>query len=143
MIDIQDELAIRELNARYIDAVNRVDVESWQATWAEGGVWNLLGNEVRGRAAVAKFWQGAMAQFEFALMALNSGTLEKRGGVVSGRWYVTEYLRPTSGGGRMVLGVYRDRYVKEAGAWKFEQRVYHALYQGSCDLSGAYQRAPT
>ncbi|HEY8122106.1 MAG TPA: nuclear transport factor 2 family protein [Myxococcota bacterium] len=143
MIEIHDELAIRELNARYIDAVNRVDADAWQATWAENCVWNLLGTEVRGRAAVAKLWQGAMAQFEFALMTLNSGMLEKQGGVVSGRWYVTEYLRPASGGGRFVLGVYRDRYVKELGAWKFEQRVYHALYQGACDLSGAYLRAPT
>jgi hypothetical protein len=142
MIDVRDELAIRDLNARYIDAVNRVDLDGWQATWAEDGIWNLLGNEVSGRAAIAKTWQGAMAQFEFVVMALNSGTLERRGATVSGRWYITEYLRPRQGGGRIVLGVYRDQYGEDAGEWKFKRRAYHAIYQGSCDLSGAHQPIP-
>ena len=30
----QHELAIRELVARYIDAVNRYNAEDWAATWA-------------------------------------------------------------------------------------------------------------
>ena len=31
---VQDELAIRQLIARYSDAVNRYDAEAWAATWA-------------------------------------------------------------------------------------------------------------
>ena len=31
-----DDLAIRDLAARYIDAVNRDDTPAWAATWARG-----------------------------------------------------------------------------------------------------------
>ena len=47
MTNLEDELALRNLMARYVDAVNRYDADAWIATWAEDGVWNLLGNPRR------------------------------------------------------------------------------------------------
>ena len=39
--NLQDELALRDLMARYVDAVNRSEAAAWGATWAEDGVWSL------------------------------------------------------------------------------------------------------
>ena len=120
----QDELAIRDLNARYIDAVNRYSADDWTATWAVDASWDLLGHVVEGREAI--------------LMMLNSGTLQVDGQRATGRWYLTEHLKPKDGDANMVLGVYDDEYSSESGSWLFTRRRYRILYQGAPDLSGNY-----
>ena len=55
--NLQDELALRDLMARYVDAVNRSEAAAWAATWAEDGVWSLLGTSVSGRDNILELWQ--------------------------------------------------------------------------------------
>ncbi len=133
-----DELAIRDLVARYIDAVNRYNADDWIATWAEDATWNLLGMDVDGSEAILNLWQGAMGSFEFAIMMLNSGTLEIDGDSASGRWYITEHTKPKEGDPAMVLGVYDDTYKKVDGQWRFASRAYNVMYQGPTDYSADY-----
>ena len=137
-----DELAIRDLNARYIDAVNRYHQDDWAATWSETASWNLLGMEVEGKANIVPLWAGAMSSFNFALMMLNSGTIQIDGDSdnnrATGRWYVTEHINPKEGDPNITLGVYDDRYVKENGQWLFAHRHYNVMYQGAADYSGNY-----
>ncbi len=135
---LADDRAIRDLCARYIDAVNRTDGAAWQDTWAENGTWNLMGTEVTGREPLLGFWQAAMSGFKFALMVLNSGAIDISGDTASGRWYVTEHLLGQDGNGIHVEGAYDDEYVRENGRWLFARRNYQALYQGPQDLSGTY-----
>ena len=89
-----DELAVRNLVAAYIDAVNRYNKDDWAATWSETATWDLMGMEVSGRDAIVELWTGAMSGFETALMMLNSGTVTVDGDTASGRWYLTEHLKP-------------------------------------------------
>lgn len=137
-----DELAIRALAARYIDAVNRYHADDWIATWSEDATWDLLGMEVQGRDAILQTWQGAMGGFEFALMMLSSGTIEVDGKQATGRWYLTEHLKTKDGDSSMVLGVYDDEYSSESGSWLFTKRRYNILYRGPQDLSGDYAPYP-
>ncbi len=130
-----DELAIRDVVARYIDAVNRFSAEDWIATWADDATWFLMGMEVTGRDNILNLWQGAMGSFEFAIMMLNSGTIEIDGDTASGRWYVTEHTKPREGDAALVLGVYADSYKKVDGQWVFAARRYHVMYQGAADYS--------
>jgi ketosteroid isomerase-like protein len=139
MSTAEDELAIRSLVARYIDAVNRYNQQDWAATWSETATWNLMGMEVVGREAIVSLWSGAMGSFDFAIMMLNSGTLDIDGDTATGRWYITEHTKPSDGDPAVVLGVYDDRYVKEDGAWVFAGRHYNVMYQGPADYSGNYQ----
>lgn len=46
-----DLAAIRDLNDRYADAVQRADADSWGALWAEDACWTLMGSRVEGREA--------------------------------------------------------------------------------------------
>lgn len=136
------ELAIRDLAARYIDAVNRFDAEAWAATWSETAVWTMPGVTAEGRDNILQLWQGAMGSFNYALMALNSGTLHIDGDSASGRWYITEHLSPKEGPGMLVFGVYDDRYTCEDGQWLFAERTYNILYRGASDYSGEYTPYP-
>jgi ketosteroid isomerase-like protein len=138
MSSTSDELAIRSLNARYIDAVNRYHPEDWAATWATDATWNLMGMDVVSRKAIAELWAGAMSSFEFAIMMLNSGTVDIDGDTASGRWYLTEHTKPKEGDPALVLGVYDDRYCKEDGEWRFAERRYNVIYQGPADYSGTF-----
>jgi ketosteroid isomerase-like protein len=135
---LEDELALRNLMARYADAVNRRDADAWVATWAADGVWNLLGNPVSGRDNILALWQQMMGSFEFALMLPSSCLFQVEGNTASGHWYLHEYTRDLQGNASTVLSRYLDTYVKQGGQWLFQSRSYGFIYNGPADLSGTY-----
>ena len=135
---IEDELALRNLMGRYADAVNRVDADAWIATWAEDGIWNLLGNPVSGRDNILALWKQMMSSFEFALMLPSTCLFEVDGETASGHWYLHEYTRDPEGNASTVLSRYRDTYVKQDGQWLYKSRDYGFIYNGASDLSGTY-----
>ena len=133
---VADELAIRQLVAAYADAVNRRDESLWASTWAEDGVWDLRGNVVEGREAVVALWNTAMGGFSFVAQLVYQGTLEIDGDRATGRWYLSEHLRPVDAEtGRFTIGSYADEYTRVGGEWKFARRSYDVLY--SDETSGA------
>ncbi|MDJ0877270.1 MAG: nuclear transport factor 2 family protein [Halieaceae bacterium] len=134
----QNELAIRDLNARYIDAVNRYNADDWIATWSPTATWDLMGHVVEGSEAILQTWQGAMSGFEMVVMMLSSGTIQVESEKATGRWYLTEHLNPKDGDANMTLGVYNDEYALEDGRWVFTRRSYNVIYQGPQNLSGNY-----
>jgi ketosteroid isomerase-like protein len=140
MNPLDDELALRNLMGRYVDAVNRYDADAWIATWAEDGVWNLLGSPVQGRANILALWRQMMASFEFALMLPSSCLFDVQGNTASGHWYLHEYTRDLQGTATTVLSRYVDTYVKQDGHWLFQSRQYHFIYNGPADLGGTYTR---
>jgi len=140
---VEEEIAIRDLVARYADGVNRIDQNVWGATWAEDGQWSSMDMEVHGRDNIVQFWLGAMEGFKFAIHMNNSGTLNISGDTASGRWYLTEYTCDLEGTGATVLGVHDDLYVKTAGNWLFKERRFQIFYMGPADLSADYQTYQT
>jgi uncharacterized protein (TIGR02246 family) len=137
-----DDLALRNLMARYIDAVNRNDADAWIATWAEDGVWNLMGEPVSGRNNVLTMWQQMMGNFEFAVMMPSSCLFTVDGDTASGHWYLHEYLRDQQGTGVTILSRYLDTYTRQDGQWLYQSRVYNIIYNGPADLSGEYTPLP-
>ena len=134
----EDEMALRNLMARYSDAVNRVDADAWIATWAEDAVWNLLGNPVSGKDNILALWKQMMSSFEFALMLPSTCLFEVDGNTASGHWYLTEYTRDPEGAASTVLSRYTDTYTRKEGQWLFQSRDYSFIYNGPADLSGTY-----
>ena len=135
----EDELAIRHLVAVYADAVNRRDEPLWASTWADDGIWDLMGNEITGKNAVVDMWNNAMNGFEFVVQLVYQGTLEIDGASATGRWYLSEHLRPRgSKSGRVNIGTYADQYQRVDDKWLFARRTYNILYndEGKGDMSG-------
>ncbi len=141
MNHIDDELALRRLSARYIDAVNRRDGEDWIRCWSEDGRWSLLGNSVSGRGDILGFWQQLMAGFDFVLMLPGSSLFDINGERAEGHCYLQEHSRDSNGQAASIIGRYRDVYRRTDGQWLFEQRDYTLLYSGPADLSGHYHGA--
>lgn len=138
MKTVDDELALRDLMARYVDAVNRRDGQAWAATWCEDATWNLLGSPVQGRDNIVGLWQQMMAGFEFAIMMPASCLLQVDGDQASGHWYLQEFTRDLEGNSAMVLSRYLDTYRRVDGQWLYQSREYSFIYQGSADLGGDY-----
>lgn len=138
MDSLADEIALRNLMARYVDAVNRRDGASWIATWAEDASWNLLGMPVQGRDNILGLWQQMMGGFEFAVMMPSSCLFDIEGDQASGHWYLNEYTRDLEGNTGTVLSRYLDTYTRVDGNWLFQSRDYSFIYNGPADLSGDY-----
>ncbi|MGI9287954.1 MAG: nuclear transport factor 2 family protein [Pseudomonadales bacterium] len=138
MTTVEDELDLRRLMDRYIDAVNRRDGGDWAATWAEDATWSLMGKEVSGRDNIVTQWQQMIEGFEFAIMMPSSGSFEVQGDSATGHWYLQEFTRDVGGNAALVLGHYRDTYIRAQKHWLYQTRHYNVIYYGPTDLSGQY-----
>lgn len=136
---------IRRLLGTYADAVCRRDAGQWGATWATDGVWELgPGRSVEGRTAMVALWSSIMAGFEGVLHSYGDGwaDLDDAGGVGTGRWYVSEVLKPAGKDPYLMTGYYDDRYRREDGEWRFAGRSLTPIYRGPADYTGEYLGFP-
>jgi len=126
-MDDRDEL--RDLVARYADAVSRRDEPVFAATWAADAIWQLPGApQTRGRDNIVALWNSVMARFPFVLQRMNNGTVSVEADVGSGRWYLSEHIVGEDGGVMVNIGVYQDRYARVDGRWVFAERHFSMLY---------------
>ena len=132
---IRDELAIRELVARYAATVGCGDLEAWSRTWAEDGEWEVLGQTSRGREAVTNRLGELLGGLEFVVQIASGGVLDILDDTATGYWQITEHGRFSGGGPLLTLGVYRDQYVRAEGDWFFARRGFHSIYVGPPDMS--------
>ncbi len=133
---LKDELAIRNLVARYSDAVGRRNEDAWAATWTEDGVWNVGFVKASGRANVVKAWSGLMDHFRFVTQMPQSGFVEIDGDEARGTWHMMELGWPGQGDPTCTFGIYEDRYRRTDQGWRFATRDFHILYMGAADLRG-------
>lgn len=133
---VADELEIRNLVARYADAVTRGDKDAWAASWADDGEWSVIGQTARGRQEVVALLAKLTASFAFVVQHAPSGVVEVDGDRGSGSWQITEHGKLGNGTPLFTIGVYSDEYVREKGAWRFASRHFRLVYSGPPDLSG-------
>ncbi len=131
----QAELAIRALEARYCDAVNRRDAEAWSATWAQDSQWTLLGRTINGRAGIRAAWQTAMDSYPMVFHMPVTGLVTLRGEHALCRWYIHEFVRDQKGNALQFMGVYNDTCVPYGDAWVFKSRRFDIIYYGPGTLT--------
>lgn len=131
---------IRRLLAEYADAVCRVDADQWGSTWTEDGVWDMGAMSMEGRDSMVAGWSGIMQRFDGVIHGYTDGwaDLDADAGVGTGRWYVTEYLKPQDAPAMAMMGYYDDEYRLVDGSWKFARRTLTSLYRGAPDMSGEF-----
>jgi uncharacterized protein (TIGR02246 family) len=133
---LRDELAIRNLVARYCHSVSAADDDAWAATWAEDGEWRVLGNTARGRAAALEHYRKIVANVTWVIQMAFDGIIEVDGDRATGRWHILEYIQFEGGTAGQNVGRYLDEYVRGAdGAWRFALRDFQPMYLGPTDLS--------
>lgn len=127
----EDELALRNLVARYADAVCRRDADAWIATWAEDCVWDLgRGRVSRGRPQTLDLWLSSIAAYPWVAQLPASGTVETSGSGYAGWWYILELNHRADGSGVLHLGHYADTYARTGEGWRFAARRFHLIYRG-------------
>jgi hypothetical protein len=130
----EDELAVRNLVARYCDAVCRRDAAAWAATWAVDATWDLGGGRVtHGRDAAVRLWTTAIARYPWVAQLAPTGTVDISGDTGRGSWWVLELNHLDNGAGALHLGHYDDTYRRTDEGWAFASRRFAMVYRGPLD----------
>lgn len=137
------DLAIRQLHARYIDAVWRKDEAAFTACFAPEAEWRIAGLHAVGREAIGEVFTRLIGPSARVLMFAGMPCLQFGGTTASGRVNITELIKRQDGESMRTLGVYYDRYrAADAGEWLFTERHFHLFYRGPIDLSAPLLDAP-
>lgn len=131
--DVVDRLAIADLVNRSVAGVMRRDAAMWGATWAPDASWkiDLLPEPARGRDVIVGIFAQIMQKFQFVSMSSFVTSLEIRGDRATGEAYSQELLFPLDGGQKILVGCFKDEYVRIDGQWHFQSRVYETLYRST------------
>lgn len=130
------EFAIRQLHARYAEAVFRKDAEAFAACWHEQAEWHIAGCHAVGRQAIAELFARLIGPSRRVLMQAGAPLLAFGGPEITGRVHVTELVKRDEGEALRTIGVYDDRYRGQGTDWHFAERRWMLFYRGPVDLSG-------
>lgn len=136
------DFPIRQLHARFIDAVWRKDAEAFGQCFSRDGEWKIAGMHLRGREEVAETFARLLAACQRVQITSGAPLLDIVQGEVVARSNVTELAKMSDGSGAITLGVYFDHYVEEEGAWRFAWRHWALHYRGPFDLAAEFVDCP-
>lgn len=139
MIDVVvADFGIRQLHARYIDALWRKDGAALARCYDEDGEWHIAGQSFRGRGEIAAGFERFVQPQHSVLMRIGVPLLDIGDGMATGRVYVTEDVKKVDGSSARNIGIYDDRYAGEGTMWRFLSRTWTMAYRGPLDLSDPY-----
>ena len=130
---VADELALRNLVARYADAVTRMDAArcgGCSLPTASGSSPATASRVVTTRSLSSS--TGCSANWSGIVHALLSGTVTFDATDpfrATGRWYISEFGQLKSGDEVFFAGVYHDEYTRDGGVWRFARRRYDSLFR--------------
>jgi len=133
-IDPATDCAIRQLHARYVDAVWRKDTAAFAACWTADARWQIAGIDARGRSEIAQTFDRLIAPSAHVAMWPGAIVLDSTAQGVVGRVLVTEFIQRAEGAMR-TIGHYYDRYAGEGACWCFASRHWHYGYRGAMSLA--------
>ena len=136
------DCGVRQLYARYVDAVWRRHRDAFLDCFAEDGEWKIAARHMRGRGEIASGYDALLAPSQRVLMLLAPPVLQVAAGEVSARTPITELIKLRDGGGVRTIGVYYDRFVDQGDRWRFASRHFDLFYYGPPDLSADVYASP-
>lgn len=137
------EAQIRQLHARYVDAVWRKDMDAFVRCFMPDAEWRVAGQIFAGHDQIRAFMQSVFDRFTQIVMTFRTPILDVGEGWANGRTYVTEQNKLIAPGQTLApMGVYYERFVETVDGWKFQWRLFHTTYFGPLDLSGQFFDGP-
>lgn len=141
--ELVSQLAIRDLTARFSDAVNRRDPATLAALFTADGSWQVPGlPPMVGQDAISEFFTGVLQNFEGIIQLTHSGHVEVDGAEARATWYVSELTKDVGGNASTVAIVYTDAHVETEVGWRFTHRVCDFLHQRPLDPAGDWNPHP-
>lgn len=132
---IAADFGIRQLHARFADAVWRQDADSVTACFVSDGQWSIAGMQFNGHAEIGEACNKLLGRCERIHLQTEQPILHADGEDVLGRLSMTEFAWMPDGTQFFTVGTYHDRYGVEATEWRFRERVWNLKYRGPIDLS--------
>jgi uncharacterized protein (TIGR02246 family) len=134
---------IRDLAARFSDAVNRRDPGAFGDLFADDGAWEIgepFPSRAAGRQNVTTMFKSLWATWDFFFQMTHSGVIDVAADRqrATARWEIQELAR-TPDGSRSYdnVAMYYDRLVRTPdGSWRFAERRYRYVWVSSADLGG-------
>ncbi|HEY8386341.1 MAG TPA: SgcJ/EcaC family oxidoreductase [Porticoccaceae bacterium] len=139
---LQVESGIRQLHARFIDAVWRKDADAFASCFAADGEWKIAGMHMRSREEIGNTFAMLLGVCARVVILPGIPLLNVTEDEVSARVTVTELAKMVDGTSAMTVGVYYDRYVQEQGEWRFQWRHFGLHYRGPIDMSAELVECP-
>jgi hypothetical protein len=139
---IAAESAVRQLYARYTNAVWRKDYTAVGECYTEDAEWRIEGSVWRGRAAITGHLEGVLVKFQRVLVNLLPPILDVGKGRVTARTHSVEQGALVDGTPVYSMGTYFDRIVNDRGMWRFSWRLFQTDYVGTSPLSGQFFDTP-
>ena len=136
------ETAIRQLHARYVDAVWRKDYAAFGDCFAEDAEWRIAGMILHGRAEITATLERLMENFHRVIMTFRTPIVTVGDGTASARTYVTEQNAFKNGRPGSTVGIYYERFVDQGDRWRFQWRLFQLHYLGPADMSGSFFEQP-
>jgi uncharacterized protein (TIGR02246 family) len=136
------EARIRQLYARYADAVWRQDMTAFADCYTEDSEWRIMGMILRGRAEIVGNFTRILPRYHRILLSFGTPILDVGEGTATARIYFAELSHMADGKAFAPIGVYYDRLVRQADRWRFAWRLFQTHYAGPPDLSGAFYENP-
>jgi ketosteroid isomerase-like protein len=133
------EIGIRQLHARYTDAVWRQDFEAFGNCFAEDAEWRITGFVLKGRPAILQSIKQRLPHAERVMMTFRTPLLTVHGdGTASARTYVTEINAFKNGRPGCTAAIYWERFVQQGDVWRFKWRMFQLHYIGDAEYQGPY-----
>ena len=145
---LEIDRAVRNVTARYCDAVARNDGPLFASLWSADAEWVAAGRTTTGRDRIARVFGKLRDQYVLCTQELMSGHVEPcdadagASPTAQAHWQIREFQWKADVPVSCVLGIYTDRLVVEDGAWRFARRTFDILYRGPVDLSGSVTPLP-
>jgi ketosteroid isomerase-like protein len=116
------DIALRQLIARYCDAVVRRDTAAFDALWSNDATWQV-GKATIARSDIAASFDKVLKGYKWLVQTAPNAVFEvdEAAGLATGRVTITEQFAKRNGEGSLI-GVYHDRYVRKHGTWQFAER---------------------
>ncbi len=135
---VEAEAGIRQLHARYIDAVWRKDLDAFGDCLTEDSEWRIGGAVLNGRANIVAHFGNILPRFQRILMTFRPAILDVGDGVATGRTYVTEQSVLADGRPFFAIGIYFERFVLQGTRWRAGWRLFQTQYAGPPDFSAPF-----
>jgi ketosteroid isomerase-like protein len=136
---VEDDLAIRNLAARFTDAVNERDANSFRQLWTNDAVWEIgppLSARADGPEAIVEMFVRLLEPKSLFIQLTHSGVIDFNGDDTA----TARFTERERGKGLHDyyenLAVYRDDLARTSDGWRFKRRNYEYRYLDTSAIVG-------
>jgi len=124
---IEDDVAIRDLAARFSDCANERDFEAFRGLWTPDAVWEMgppLPSRAEGVDAIVELLRKLLTPQRMFLQMTHSGVIDFDGPDRATARFVERERAKGEHGFYENLAVYFDEAVRTPSGWRFRRRRY-------------------